>query len=115
MLYLYSLALLFVGLTAINLIFSYQSKHIDPQFWTTFLFQLTMIPIFFVANMCIGYGVKFGSKATHNLAYVLVFSKCLEILIALWMGYWFLKEVPSWKTWIGLGFIAVGVVLVKQK
>jgi drug/metabolite transporter (DMT)-like permease len=39
----------------------------------------------------------------------------MEILISLLMGYWFFKETTSWKTWAGLGLIAAGVVLVKQK
>lgn len=115
MFYLYSFGLLFAGLTVINAIFSYQSKHIDPQFWNTLKFQSLMLPLFLFANLCIGYGVRFGYKSTHQLSYVLVAAKCLEILISLLMGYLFFKEMSTWKTWIGLGFIAVGVVLVKQK
>ncbi|MCR8644270.1 hypothetical protein NV379_16580 [Paenibacillus sp. N1-5-1-14] len=113
--YVYSLTLLFSGLTGINLILSYQSKHIDPQFWTTLKFQLLMIPLFLIANLCIGYGIKFGFKAINHLGGVLVAAKCIEVLISLWMGYLFLKEMPTWKTWVGLIIIAVGVVVVKQK
>jgi drug/metabolite transporter (DMT)-like permease len=115
MFYLYSFGLLFVGLSVINLIFSYQSKYIDPNFWMTFKFQLLMLPLFLIANMCIGYGVRFGYKSADNLSYILIASKCLEIAISLIMGYLFLKEIPNWKTWVGLGLIIVGVVLVKQK
>jgi len=115
MLYLYSVLLLFGGLTVINLIFSYQSKHIDPAFWTTFKFQLMLLPVFLAANLGIGYGVKFGVKATHQLSYVLVGAKCIEVLISIGMGYLFLREVPNWKTWVGVGVIAVGLWLVKQK
>lgn len=115
MFYLYSFALLFGGLSVVNLIFSYQSKHIDPNFWFTLKFQLQMLPLFLIANMCIGYGVRFGYKSTDSLSYVLVAAKCLEILISLIMGYLFLKEIPNWKTWIGLGVIVIGIVLVKQK
>src|SRR5689334_7454896 len=115
MFYVYSIVLLFGGLTVINLIFSYQSKHIDPQFWPTLKFQLMMLPLFLIANLCVGYGVKFGFKAINYLGCVLIIAKCIEVAISLWMGFLFLKEVPTWKTWVGLGIIAVGVIVVKQK
>ncbi|OPA77394.1 hypothetical protein BVG16_13100 [Paenibacillus selenitireducens] len=115
MLYVYSFALLFGGLSVINLIFSYQSKHIDPHFWITLKFQLQMLPLFLIANMSIGYGVLFGYKSAANLSFALIAGKCLEILISLLMGYLFLKEIPNWKTWIGIGVIIIGVILVKQK
>ena len=113
--YIYSLMCLFSGLFLINLIFSYQSKHIDPAFWETFKFQLLLLPLFLTANMLIGYGVKFGFKAIHNLTYVLVTSKVIEILIALIMGYIFLKEIPTWKTLLGFSIIIVGLIVSKLK
>ncbi|MCG7406916.1 EamA family transporter [Paenibacillus sp. ACRRX] len=113
--YLYSLMLLFGGLFAINFVFSYQGKHIDAHFWSTLKFQLWMIPVFLIANLSVGYGVKFGLKSTGNLSYVLVVAKCMEIVISIIMGYLFLKEIPNWKTWIGLAIIVAGIVLVKQK
>lgn len=115
MVYIISFALMFIGLTCINIIFSYQSKHIDPQFWSTLKFQLLMLPLFLIANLCIGYGVKFGVKAVQQLGYILIIAKCMEVLISVWMGYWFMKEMPTWKTWIGLAVIAIGIMLVKQK
>jgi drug/metabolite transporter (DMT)-like permease len=115
MYYFYSTVLVFGGLFIVNLIFSYQSKHIDPHFWTTLKFQLLMLPLFLSANICIGYGVKFGYKALGNLSYVLAASKGLEILISLIMGYIFLKEVPTWKTGIGLGIVVIGFVVAKLK
>ncbi|KKO54782.1 hypothetical protein XI25_04675 [Paenibacillus sp. DMB20] len=115
MYFFYSFALLAGGLTLINFIFSYQSKHIDPHFWTTIKFQLMMIPLFLIANTSVGYGVRFGYKTTGHLSFVLIGAKCLEILISLMMGYLFFKETPSWKTWVGIGMITAGVVLVKQK
>jgi uncharacterized membrane protein len=54
-------------------------------------------------------------KAASQLGYVLIIAKCMEVLISIWMGYWFMKEIPSWKTWVGLAVIIIGVVLVKQK
>ncbi|QJD82975.1 hypothetical protein [Cohnella herbarum] len=115
MYYFYGTALLFAGLTGINFIFSYQSKNIDPQFWVTLKFQVMMLPLFLITNLCIGYGIKFGFKAVQNLGFVLIAAKCMEVLISLGMGYLFLKELPNWKTWVGLGIIAVGLVFVKQK
>jgi len=113
--YVYSFMLVFSGLFAANFIFSFQSKHIDPHLWTTFKFQLRMLPFFFGANLAIGYGVKFGFKALGNLSYVLAVSKGLELLISLLLGYLFFREIPSWKTAIGLGFVLVGFVIAKIK
>ncbi|GGG68045.1 hypothetical protein [Paenibacillus radicis (ex Gao et al. 2016)] len=113
--YVTSAGLLLGGLSIINMILSYQSKHIDPHFWTTVKFQLLMLPLFLVANICIGYGIRIGYKASGNLSYMLVAAKCLEILISLAMGYLFMKELPNWKTWAGIVVIVIGVLLVKQK
>ncbi|QGQ45699.1 hypothetical protein [Metabacillus sediminilitoris] len=113
--YIYSLACLFSGLFLVNLIFSYQSKHIDPAFWETLKFQLLVLPLFLTANMLIGYGIKFGFKAVDNLTYVLVTSKGIEILISLMMGYMFLKEIPTWKTLLGFSIIIVGLIISKIK
>ncbi|MGG3279295.1 hypothetical protein [Paenibacillus solani] len=115
MYYLYSAGLLFGGLSIINLVFSYQAKHIQHLFWPTLQFQLVMLPLFLIANMCIGYGIRYGFKATDQLGFTLIFSKCLEILISLGVAYVFLKEVPTWKNWAGIGIIALGIFLVKQK
>lgn len=115
MFYIYSVGLLFGGLSIINLVFSYQTKHIQHTFWPTLQFQLFMLPLFLIANMCIGYGIRYGYKATDQLGYTLIFSKCLEILISLGVAYLFLKEVPTWKNWAGIGIIALGIILVKQK
>lgn len=96
--YFYGGAFLFSGLFLINLLFSYQSKHIDPAFWKTLKYQLFAFPLFLIANMLIGYGVKFGFKAIQNLTFVLVTSKGIEIVISILMGYLFFKEIPTWKT-----------------
>jgi len=115
MYYLYSFGLLFGGLFVVNFIFSYQGKHIDPQFWSTLKFQLLMLPLFLMANMSIGYGIKYGLKSTENLSFTLIAAKCLEILISIIMGYLFLREFPNWKNWVGLVVIVIGLLLVKQK
>lgn len=115
MFYLYGFSLLFGGLAVMNLIFSYQSKHIDSHFWPTLKFQLLALPLFLIANLCIGYGVKFGAKAAGQLSFALIAGKCMEVAISLAMGYLFMKEVPNGKTWLGIGIIVAGVLLIKQK
>ncbi|WP_138752716.1 hypothetical protein [Paenibacillus sinopodophylli] len=115
MLYIYSSSLLLSGLLIVNAVYSYQSKHIDPHFWTTFKFQLLVLPLFLLANLCIGYGVKFGYKALGSLGYVLLASKGLELFVSLLMGYIFMKESPSWRTWIGLAIIFIGFFVAKGK
>jgi drug/metabolite transporter (DMT)-like permease len=115
MYYIYSIILIFGGLFAANFIFSYQSKHIDTHFWDTFKYQLMMLPLFLVINLCIGYGIKFGYKAIGNLSYVLAASKGLELIISLIMGYIFLKEIPNWKTGVGLCLVLVGFIMAKLK
>ncbi|GAE05174.1 hypothetical protein [Paenibacillus sp. JCM 10914] len=109
MLYLVSFGLLFAGLLCINIIFAYQSKHIDPHFWTTLKFQFWMLPLFFVANLSIGYGVKFGAKVFHQLSFILIIAKCMEVLISVGMGYWFMKEVPLGKRGWVLGLLGLGL------
>lgn len=115
MYYLWSVSLLLTGLLIVNLVFSYQNKHIDPHFWTTLKFQLLMLPLFALANLCIGYGIKFGYRAIGNLIYVLIASKGLEMLISLLMGYIFFKEITTWRTWVGLAIVMIGFALAKGK
>lgn len=115
MYYVYSFLLLLGGLFIVNCIFAYQSKHIDPHFWTTFKFQLLMLPLLFIANLGIGYGVKFGFKVMGNLSYVLVMSKGLELLISLLLGYLFFREAPTWKTALGFGVVMTGFVIARMK
>lgn len=113
--YIYSAALLLTGLLIVNVVFSYQSKHIDPHFWSTLKFQLLALPLFLIANLCIGYGIKLGYKAIGNLGYVLLASKGLELFISLLMGFIFLRESPSWRTWVGLAIVLTGFVVAKGK
>ncbi|MGG0746871.1 hypothetical protein ABE088_26565 [Priestia megaterium] len=95
--------------------FSYQNKHIDPDFGTTLKYQIYAFPLFLIANMLIGYGIKFGFKAIHNLTFVLLTSKGMEVIIAVLMGYLFFKEAPTWKTLLGIFIIIIGVVISKMK
>lgn len=115
MLYLYSVACLLSGLSIVNAAFSYQSKHIDPSFLATLKFQLIVLPLFLAANMLIGYGIKFGFKAVNNLTYVLAASKGFEILISVLIGFLFMREIPTWKTWTGLCIVVVGFAIAKLK
>ena len=87
---------LVAGLLLVNALLSYQSKHIDPPFWSVLKYQLIVLPLFLASNMLIRYGIKFGFKATGNLTFVLTAFKGLEIIgIPVLMGFLFLKEVPS--------------------
>ncbi|MDP1442930.1 hypothetical protein COJ70_22785 [Priestia megaterium] len=113
--YFYSATFLFSGLFLINMLFSYQNKHIDPAFWATLKYQIFAFPLFLTANMLIGYGIKFGFKAIQNLTFVLVTSKGIEIVISVLMGYLFFKEVPTWKTLLGFFIMIVGIIISKIK
>lgn len=115
MLLIYALALLLVGLFAVNGIFAYQSKHIDPAFWTTVWYQTKLIPIFFAANLMIGYGVKFVHQVFGNLTFALTLSKGVEIIVCVVLGFFFLKEVPKWNTYVGLIMVIAGFWVTKMK
>ncbi|WP_195575595.1 hypothetical protein [Paenibacillus sp. 1001270B_150601_E10] len=115
MILVYAFALLVGGLLIINSIFAYQSKHIDPAFWHTVWYQTKMLPAFFAANIMIGYGVKFTHKAFDNLTFALTLSKGVEIFVCVLIGYWFMKEVPNWKTFVGLGLVVAGFWISKMK
>ncbi|GAA3404807.1 hypothetical protein ACFFNY_27625 [Paenibacillus hodogayensis] len=112
---LYAIALLFGGLLAVNAVIAYQSQHIDPAFWTTFWYQLKWLPVLFAANIMIGYGVKFTYKMFGNMTFALTFSKGIEILVCVGIGFMFLREVPNWKTWIGLTVIIAGFWISRLK
>ncbi|QJC50834.1 hypothetical protein HGI30_04145 [Paenibacillus albicereus] len=111
---IWSLILLAAGLGAINAVFAYQGKHVDPAFWSALKYQLLLLPVMLGANLSIGSGIKLGLKAVPSLSFVLVAAKCLEILLSVGMGYLFFREVPGWKTWAGLAVIASGLLLMKQ-
>jgi drug/metabolite transporter (DMT)-like permease len=113
--YFYGATFLFSGLFLINMLFSYQNKHIDPAFWATLKYHIFAFPLFLIANILIGYGIKFGFKAIQNLTFVLVTSKGIEIVISLLMGYLFFKEVPTWKTLLGFFIMIVGIIVSKIK
>ncbi|MEI4528029.1 hypothetical protein [Priestia megaterium] len=113
--YLYDGIFLFVGLFLINVLFSYQNKNIDPAFGTTLKYQIYAFSLFLIANMLIGYGIKFVFKAVHNLTFVLLISKGMEVIIAVLMGYLFFKEAPTWKTLLEIFIMVIGVVISKMK
>ncbi|MDM8151160.1 hypothetical protein [Priestia megaterium] len=113
--YLYGRIFLFVGLFLINVLFSYQKKHIDPAFGTTLKYQIYDFSLFLIANMLIGYGIKFGFKAVHNLTFVLLTSKGREVIIALLMGCLFFKEASTRKTLPVIFIMVIGVVISKMK
>ncbi|AEI41110.1 hypothetical protein KNP414_02549 [Paenibacillus mucilaginosus KNP414] len=112
---MYGFGLLAAGLSIINAIFSYQAKAIDPGFGPMLWFQLRMLPLMFFSNVMIGYGVKYLYRAFQSLTFALTVSKGLEILVCVVMGYLFLKEVPTWRTYAGLGVVVCGFVLTRWK
>ncbi|WP_088105873.1 hypothetical protein [Halalkalibacter urbisdiaboli] len=115
MLLIYAIALLLAGLFVVNSVFAYQSKHIDPAFWTTIWYQAKMLPLFFIANILIGYGIKFTHKVIGSLTFTLTFAKGLEILVTILIAYLFMKEVPNVKTALGLAVVIVGFWISRLK
>ncbi|MGG3624791.1 hypothetical protein ABES25_14670 [Bacillus gobiensis] len=114
-LFIFAIVLLAGGLFTINAIFAYQSEHINPAFWTTVWYQFKLLPVFFAANLLIGYGVKFAYQAFGNMTFTLTFSKGFEMMICLLISYLFLKEVPNWWTLLGLAIIVAGFWIMKLK
>ncbi|MEK3884204.1 hypothetical protein [Paenibacillus sp. PL2-23] len=92
MLILYAFALLLAGLFAINGIFAYQGKHIEAAFWSIFRYQLTLLPLFFAANMMIGYGIKWLYQAFGNMTFVLTVSKGVEIVVCVILGIFLVND-----------------------
>lgn len=115
MLAVYGIGLLLGGLLMINGVLSYQAKHIEPVFWPTVLYQLKLLPIIFAANLTIGFGIQYVYRAMGNLTVTLVLSKCIEILVCVLIGYVFMKEIPTWKTFLGLAIIAGGFMITRWK
>ncbi|MCI3918867.1 hypothetical protein MO973_01300 [Paenibacillus sp. TRM 82003] len=115
MLLVYAIALLLGGLFTINAVFAYQGKHIDPSFWTTFWYQAKLSPFLFIALLMVGYGVKFSYRVFGSMTFALTFSKGLEILVCVCIGYTYLKETPNWKTLLGLAVVIVGFWISKLK
>ncbi|MBH5317572.1 hypothetical protein I6N90_07125 [Paenibacillus sp. GSMTC-2017] len=115
MLLVYAIGLLLTGLFIINAVFAYQGKHIDPAFWSTVWYQFKLLPLLFAANVMIGYGIKFTYKTMGSLTFSLVLSKGIELLVCVLIGFIFLKEVPNWKTAVGLIIVMAGVWITKLK
>ena len=112
--YLYGGTFLFVGLFLINVLFSYQNKHIDPAFGTTLKYQIYAFSLFLIANMLIGYGIKFVFKAVHNLTFVLLISKGMEVIIAVLMGS-FVYRSSYVENLLEIFIMVIGVVISKMK
>ncbi|MCR2806211.1 hypothetical protein [Paenibacillus soyae] len=115
MLIFFAFALLLIGLFAVNGIFAYQGKHIDPAFWSVFRYQLKLLPVFFAANLMIGYGIKWLFQSFGNLTFALTVSKGIEIVVCVILGAILLKEAPRWQTYVGLGMVLAGFWVTKWK
>lgn len=112
---LLSLFLMLGGLLIINAIYAYHTKHIDSNFLNTLWYYIKLVPFFLSASMMIGYGVKYLTKIVDNLTFSLIVSKGMEILVSVAIGYIFLKEIPNWRTGIGITIILIGFWLLKGK
>ncbi|WHY95614.1 hypothetical protein [Peribacillus simplex] len=110
-----ALLLMLGGLLIINIIYAYHTKHIDSNFLSTLWYYIKLLPLFLSASIMIGYGVKFLTKIVDNLTFSLIVSKGMEILVSVAIGYIFLKEIPNWRTGIGITIILIGFWLLKGK
>ncbi|MDL4839900.1 hypothetical protein [Aquibacillus rhizosphaerae] len=112
---LLAVILMLSGLVIINAIYAYHTKHIDSHFLSTLSYFIKQVPFFLSASMMIGYGVKFLTKIVDNLTFSLIASKGLEILVSVAIGLIFFKEVPSWRTAMGIIIILVDFWVLKGK
>jgi drug/metabolite transporter (DMT)-like permease len=103
------------GLLIINAIYAYHTKHIDADFLFTLWCYIKFMPFFLTASMMIGYGVKYLAKIVDNLTLSLILSKGIEILVSVAIGYIFLKEIPNWRTGVGITIILIGFWILKGK
>jgi uncharacterized membrane protein len=98
---------------AINGIFAFQTKFIGASLGASLKYQLYVIPIFFLANLVIGLGYKYGFKYFGNNTLVVSSSKMLDIISLIVISFFFFSEVPSWKTLVGLCLIVGGIIIAK--
>ena len=101
------------GFLIINAVFSYQTKYISEDLLATLKYQVYVIPFFFAANFLVGYGFKLGYKHMHNMTLVVSSSKFFDMLTLVIVSYFFFQEVPTIKTFIGLGIVVAGLVITK--
>lgn len=109
----YSWVIMFLGFLIINGIFAYQTKNIPDDFLSTTKYQMYMIPLFFVANMLVGYGFKLGYKYMNNMTLVVSSSKIFDVMALLVISYLIFAEVPTIKTVIGLILVIAGLIIAK--
>lgn len=115
MIIVYAALLLIGGLMSINAVFAYQTKHVDPAFWPSVWYMTKLLPVLLISNLMISFGVKFLYKMFHNLTFALTLAKGVEILVCVVIGFLFMKEIPNWKTLVGLGIIIFGFWVSKLK
>jgi uncharacterized membrane protein len=105
--------LIFIGFFIINFIFGWQNKNIGDTIKEIALFQLYLLPLFYVANLIIGIGFNIGYKTLGNMTYVVSFSKLFDLTALLVVSYLLFHETPSFKTLIGVGLVVVGLIVAK--
>ena len=97
-----------------NSVFAFQVKYMGDGFSYIVKYQLYVLPVFFIVNLLLGVGFKIGYKYLNNMTVVLAVGKGIEIATLLVVSYLFFAEVPSLKALLGLGFVVVGLTLVKM-
>ncbi|WP_169085742.1 hypothetical protein [Paenibacillus sp. PL91] len=109
----YAIVILFLGYLLINGVFAFQTKFIGASLGETLKYQAYMIPILFLANVLLGLGFKYGYKYLGSNTLVVSSSKFLDITALLVVSFFVLSEVPSWKTFVGLGLVVAGIIVAK--
>ncbi|EFM09391.1 conserved hypothetical protein [Paenibacillus curdlanolyticus YK9] len=110
-----AVGLLAGGLLIINTIFAYQAVHIDHALPRAAWYHFKLLPCFFVANLMIGYGVSGVQKSLGSLTFSLSLAKGIELALCVLVGWWFMKEAPTWRTLVGLLIVLGGFVFMKWK
>ncbi|WP_127529628.1 hypothetical protein [Paenibacillus kobensis] len=109
------IGLLAGGLLIINAAFAYQAVHVDKALSATALYHLKVLPFFYAANLMVGSGIRAANKAAGNLTYSLSLAKGIELALCVLIGWWFMREAPTWRTAAGLAIVLIGFVVMKWK
>jgi len=109
------IGLLAGGLLIINAAFAYQTVHVDESFGPTALYHLKLLPCFYAANLMVGIGIRHINKAAHSLTFSLSLAKGIELALCVLLGWWFMREAPTWRTAAGLAIVLAGFIVMKWK
>lgn len=84
-----------------------------PLDWSFALYHIKLMPVYALLNILTGLGYLYGQRFFGSLTLSVASSNLIKILTLLVVAFLVLHEVPSWKTYIGLLFILIGVVIAK--